>query len=399
MGWGHSHLPAPVASVLQSPKDAPLEFFQDSTRPLSARMSDRPGGAFSGLRPTSFSRGSRPARSRVSSITEEEQTGDQPLVSQSYSEGFGRSESSIGGGEKGSGGGDRPIASRRIAGSRSGDREGRGRSSRGDKDGRRRRSSRSRSTSRGGKGAASASASSGTSGASTATARSSAVVSGGDGTDGSGSGKSGIGKSGKSRSNNGGFGDLSGVDTSDEAPPPNRTQMMYRNHAQCSVGTALHAIDRVQPISASKNQKPGAGAAAAVAASKVTTSRTPGRRRASHSGPVGTNRRVSPTANGELADSAVQDESGGGGGTMLPRRTSTGQLRSLVSMGSNYESVTTIGTPGISQDTTMSRGLSRASRGNGGLGRSRYVCAMYLSMRCTLRTCCFINLLSLCGAY
>jgi len=40
----HRHLPAPVSSVLQSPKDTPLEFFQDASRPLSARMSDKPGG-------------------------------------------------------------------------------------------------------------------------------------------------------------------------------------------------------------------------------------------------------------------------------------------------------------------------------------------------------------------
>lgn len=373
--------------MLQSPKDAPLEFFQDSTRPLSARMSDKPGGAFSGLRPTSFSRGNRPARSRVSSITEEEQTGEQPLVSQSYSGGFGRSESSIGG-DKGSGGGDRPIASRRIAGSRSGDREGRGRSSRTDKDGRRRRSSRSRSTSRGGggKGAAASARSrasaSASASASSAVAGSSAVVSAGDGTDGSGSGgrsgSSGGGKSGRKSRTNSGFGDLSGGDTGDEAPPANRTQTMYRNHNQHgSVGTALHAIDRVQTISAAKSQKPGA--AAAVAAAKVTISKTPNRRRASHSGPVGTDRRVSPTANGEPVDTAAHDSSGGGGGgTMLPRRTSTGQLHTLVSMGSNFESVTTIGTPGVTQDSSISRGLSRAAgpRGNGAFSRSRYAVSM-----------------------
>ncbi|CAM9778217.1 unnamed protein product, partial [Scytosiphon promiscuus] len=111
------HRQAPVASVLQSPKDTPLEFFQDSGRPLSARMSDKPGTAFSGLRPTSFSRGRGPARSRVSSIEEEDlRAGEQPLVSRSHSGGFGRSESSLGGG-------DRPISSRRIAGSKSGERE------------------------------------------------------------------------------------------------------------------------------------------------------------------------------------------------------------------------------------------------------------------------------------
>ncbi|CAN0437612.1 unnamed protein product, partial [Ectocarpus sp. 12 AP-2014] len=126
------HLPAPVASVLQSPKDTPLEFFQDGSRPLSARMSDKPGGAFSGLRPTSFSIARGPARSRVSSIEEEDRrAGNQPLVSQSYSGGFGRSESSLGAGGA--------ISSRRIAGSRSADRDGmvggggsRGRSGRGE---------------------------------------------------------------------------------------------------------------------------------------------------------------------------------------------------------------------------------------------------------------------------
>lgn len=410
----HSHLPAPVASVLASPKDAPLEFFQDASRPLSARMSDKPGGAFSGLRPTSFVHGTRMARSRVSSITEEEQTGVQPLVSQSYSGGFGRSESSIGGGDRGGEGGDRPIASRRIAGSRSGVREGRGRSSRGDKDGRRRRSSRSRSTSRarpppgatrksrsGSKVSAgdgvdgSGSGGSGSKSRSTSRveprpppagatikSRSGSKLSAGDGVDGSGSGDSGS----KSRTDSGskshtdsGFGDDSDGDTGDEAPPQNRAQTMYKNRQQYggSIGTALHALDRVQTISASKSHKPGAAAAAA--ASKATTIKKPGERRASHSGPVGGSRRASTGLNGDgvplSTATAAQDTStgdgGGGGGIMLPRRTSTGQLKSLITMGSNFDSVTTIGTPSANQGHS-SNARAAGSRTSGVFGRSRY---------------------------
>lgn len=322
------------------------------------------GGAFSGLRPTSFTRGRAPARSRVSSITEEEQqSGEQPLVSQSYSGGFGRSESSLGGGSVA---GDRPIASRRIAGSKSSDREGgRGRGSRADREGGRRvRKSRSRSHSRGSKGAASSTTSSTAGGSSSASAPAPAAAAAGDGMDSSGKsrgsrgGGGGGGRGASSSANGYGY----GAAAEEDSPPQDRAHAMYRNQ-HGSIGTALHAVDRVQTISASKSQKPGA--AAAVAAGKVASNLPKAQRRSSHSGPVGTTRKVSPTPNGASPVAS-------GGGTMLPRRTSTGQLNAAASTGSNFDSVTTIGTPGMPQESSsmsMSRALSRAAGSRNGRTR------------------------------
>lgn len=101
-----------MSSVLQSPKDTPLEFFQDPDRPPSARMSDRPGGAFSGLRPSSFTTSRGTPSIRIPSITEErgETTikGNPLLAGPKYFSGggggggggagdFGRSNSSVAG--------------------------------------------------------------------------------------------------------------------------------------------------------------------------------------------------------------------------------------------------------------------------------------------------------------
>lgn len=306
------HGPAPVSSVLQSPKDTPLEFFQDSGRPLSARMSDKPGGAFSGLRPRSFSRVKGPMRSRVSSIEEEDimsARGQQPLVGQkSYSGagagGFGRSESSVGGG-----GGDRPLSSRRIAGSRS----------------RERKIPRNRSRE----------------------------------VDNS----SGEKEVGRSRSNSGSVGRKSvpgggrGLASQPAPAKDGRSHPLLKSQHN-SVGTALHAIDTTgSAINGGATHATVTGTVDGGVATVVP------QRRASASGPVG-------RSNGghKGGSSAFESSPTDGGGTMLPRRTSASNLPSMTGGdggGGAFDSVTTVGTPGsISADaskTPVARGLTRAA--------------------------------------
>lgn len=92
-----------MSSVLQSPKDMPLEFFQDPDRPSSARMSDRPGGAFSGVRPLSFNISKGTPRVRIPPIDEEVKRpsslktilGVPKYFSSGGAGGFGRSDSSV----------------------------------------------------------------------------------------------------------------------------------------------------------------------------------------------------------------------------------------------------------------------------------------------------------------
>ncbi|CAM9578121.1 unnamed protein product, partial [Ectocarpus fasciculatus] len=161
---------------------------------------------------------------------------------------------------------------------------------------------------------------------------------------------------------------------------------MYRHQGE-SVGTALHAIDRVQTISAAKSQRPGAAAAAAAGrlpgASAATAANS---RRASHAGPVGVGRKggSGPTSYGGVGGATLLNaEAAANGnaavaahaGTSLPRRVSTGQLNNMASAGSNFESMTTIGTPSAAGGgvNSMSRGLARAAglrSGNDGLGRA-----------------------------
>ncbi|CAM9453897.1 unnamed protein product, partial [Ectocarpus sp. 8 AP-2014] len=160
---------------------------------------------------------------------------------------------------------------------------------------------------------------------------------------------------------------------------------MYRHQGE-SVGTALHAIDRVQTISAAKSQRPGAAAAAAAGRLPGASAATAiGTRRSSHTGPVGVGRMggSGPISNGGVGSSLVSAEAAANGnaavaasaGTALPRRVSTGQLNNMASTGSNFESMTTIGTPSGSAGgvNSMSRGLARAAglrSGNDGLGRA-----------------------------
>lgn len=328
------HGPAPVSSVLQSPKDTPLEFFQDSGRPLSARMSDKPGGAFSGLRPRSFSRVKGPMRSRVSSIEEEDimsARGQQPLVGQkSYSGagagGFGRSGSSIGAS-------DRPLSSRRISGSRS----------------RERRIPGSRSREGGGAG----------------------------GVGNSSSGEREMDERPRSTSSSSGRKDISngargmGSPLPSSAPGQDGATRSLLKSQHNSIGTALHAIDT---SGSAINSGRGAGGSAAHASAGGTSAAAVGggvattalpQRRASASGPVG---RSNGGHKSGFDSSPPQGEAGGGGGTMLPRRTSTSNLPSMTGGGGGaggiFDSVTTVGTPGSVGDaskTPIGRGLARAA--------------------------------------
>lgn len=344
-----------MASVLQSPKDAPIEFFQESGRPLSARMSDKPGGAFSGLRARSFSLVKAPPRARVSSIEEENSRaarGEQPLVPDSNS-GFGRSESSIGT--------ERQISTRRITGSTSGEGVnggpyggdlggggaggiGRGRSGRYEREARR-RSSRSRSQSRG-------------SGASSGPSQSSL------------SSTSQVEKRTLLRGGSRGLG----------SPPPadseSRAHALLRSQHN-SVGTALHAVDHADSLAAER-----VATAVSSTGGKVTTSAP---RRVSSSGPVG--RRMTAGVNGHSsgggrggAGAAVSgfdspshdraeysgghDDGGGtggtGGGSMLPRRSSASHLPTTHAMTSNFDSVTTVGTPAAGPSWRASARMSHA---------------------------------------
>lgn len=94
-----------MSSVLQSPKDMPLEFFQDPDRPSSARMSDRKSGAFSGVRPLSFNISKGTPRVRIPPIDEEGKRpssrknilGIPKYFSGGGAGGFGRSDSSLAG--------------------------------------------------------------------------------------------------------------------------------------------------------------------------------------------------------------------------------------------------------------------------------------------------------------
>ncbi|CAM9514524.1 unnamed protein product [Pylaiella littoralis] len=170
--------------------------------------------------------------------------------------------------------------------------------------------------------------------------------------------------------------------------PANRTHAMYK-HQQGSVGTALHAIDRVQIIAGTRgpkssqklSQKPGSAAAAAStsasAAGKVSGSAASARR-GSISRPLGSSsnssRTTLPSTNGTLPDNKTGLASGSGSGgsgqgdPVLPRRSSTGQLHSLVTMGSNFDSVTTVGTPGRERggSAPITKGLLRATGSHGG---------------------------------
>lgn len=357
-----SRRPAPVSSVLQSPKDSPLEFFQENGRPLSARMSDKPGGAFSGLRPNSFTR-PKAARSRVTSIEEESLTdafaaaaiggvggggaggvGIQSLVSETYS-GFGRSGSSIGA--------ERPISTRRIVGSTSGDIQGVRARSRVDRKSQRRRS-RGRS---GAKGAFGSNA-------------------GGNQVFGSGAGSQGF---------NSGAGirvdvDVSGGEKLPASSPPSkgeRNAILVENQ-KGSVGTALHAIDHAQSLAptrrngnSSKIFEPVAAAAVAthaVATATVAEAAGGGISGVSRDGVKVLARRASapdagaaaaaaasvsmgPNGNGEGEPSVFeqrlqQRQQHGRRASALPKVTSTGTLvGKMASMNFDDDSVVTIGTP------------------------------------------------------
>ena len=355
--------------MLQSPKDMPLDFFQDVGRPLSARMSDRPGGAFSGLRPQSFQRVKAPARSRVSSIEEEDlrvANGQQPLVSHSLSGGFGRSESSIGG--------DRPISSRRITGSKSGEREGRG-SSRGDRESRRRRS-RSRSKNRGGAqpGAGSSrTASAGAVAAAASNAANPALAAGGAGTAGGAAVGGAAGGVGGARNSGGSTGSALTA-SSPPASIADRAQALLRSQHN-SVGTTLHPIDRVRSVTAARHSD-NVGLAAAVSSTGGKVTSAAPRRATIHGGSDGGSAAAAAAAAaasmgpGESAFDSPSDTPSGG--TMLPRRTSASHIPAMAAAaaaagGSNFDSVTTVGTPGATS-SSMTRGLGRAATARPGDG-------------------------------
>lgn len=315
---------------MQSPKDTPIQTFEDADRPRSARLSDKPGNAFSGLRPRSFSR-VRGSRSRVTSIEEEEiKTGTQPLVSHSLSGGFGRSESSIGA--------ERTISSRRIAGSRSGDSEGR----------RRRSRSRSRSESSQGAGTVSAVA---PAVEPPAVVQPAAIPP-----------PAPVSTAPRHVSRNG--------DHLSSSPPMaegERAQVLMRNH-QASAGTGLSALDRAQSASRLRHlpqqqqqqqasgTAPGGSINISSSGRTLTTAPLPAtapQRRASIFGPE------TQATDGAAAFDSPPDESSG---NKVPRRMTAAYPVRIATSGS-MDLVTTIGTPaGIPEagKTPVKRGLSRA---------------------------------------
>ena len=284
-------------------------------------MSDKPGTAFTGVRPRSFSR-IKGSRSRVSSIEEadEGKNGTQPLVSHTFSGGFGRSDSSVGG--------ERTISSLRIAGSRSGESDGRGRG-RVERELQRRRGNRSRSRSR--------STSESSQGAGTIMAANPSSV-----PPSAMPPPAPVLTAPRHISMNGGNFGASPGQAEDE-----RTQELTRNH-QASVGTAPTAVDGIQTVAQSKHftqQQKQVSRLSSINSGRrrvTATSATPPPRRASIHGPA------SHDMNGGAA-SAFDSPPNEASGDTLSRRAVTGHPVSAPSApipaSGSMDLMTTIGTP------------------------------------------------------
>lgn len=267
----------------------------------------------------------------MTSIEEEEiKTGTQPLVSHSFSGGFGRSESSIGA--------ERTISSRRIAGSRSGDSEGRKRRSRS--------RSRSESTQEAGTASAVAPAEEPPAVVQPAAIPPPAPVS----------------TAPRHVSRNG-----DNLGSSLPMAEGERAHVLMRNH-QASAGTGMSALGRAQSTSRLRHfpQQQQQQQTSRTAPSGSTNISSSGRRLTTAPATATAPQRRATIfgAETQAIDGATAFDSppNGSGGNKVPRRTTAGHPVRIAASGS-MDLVTTIGTPaGIPEagKTPVARGLSRA---------------------------------------